>query len=173
MNWLFPNNNERYGCESRKLLCAFVLSSITSNNALRFNVWTRFKIYVKDLYQNAGILNHSSLALWWVNRAYSARLVRMWVDGLLFAGILKSEDIWRCQSLRSSYCAGVNTRLGNLYETIHKLPPIMDEGQKRTELYYLALLIAFRLSQLYCMNKTNCIYACISVPIACEAVWCK
>ena len=33
----------------------------------------------------------------------------------------------------------------------------MDEGQKRAESYYLPLLIAFRLSQFYCMNKTNCI----------------
>ena len=133
-SWLFPKKREWDGCGWRKLLCAFVSFSITSNNALRFNVWTRFKIYVKDLYQDAGILNHSSLAVWWVNRAYSARLVRMWVDGLLFAGILKSEDIWRCQSLISSYCARVNTRLGNLYETINKLSPVMDEGQKRAEL---------------------------------------
>ena len=136
-NWLFPKKREWDGCGWRKLLCAFVLFSITSNNVLRFNVWTRFKIYVKDLYQNAGILNHSSLALWWVNRAYSARLVRMWVDGLLFAGILKSEDIWRCQSLRSSYCARVNTRLGNLYEIINKPSPIMVEGQKRAESWNL------------------------------------
>ena len=141
LNWLFPNKHERDGCESRKLLCAFISSSITSDNALRFIVWIRFKIYVQDLYQNAGILNCSSLALWWVNRAYSARLVRMWVDGLLFAGFLKSEDIWFCQSLRSSYCAGVNTRLGNLCElelwTINKLSPIIDGGQKRAELYSL------------------------------------